>query len=133
MWHQVHVAKNDDALDVLLHDLRAPARLVAGVVALAPLEAQLFHGLHKMNELGARAAKGMVIVVPPTKAECVLSRLLHTPCAVAPLPKDAFTHEYNMAREIAPHHRDKFVNQCERQRITFVVVIEPALSSLPKL
>ena len=51
LGQQVHIAKRHDALMGLLQNLRAPARLLARVVALTALEAQLFQRTHQIHEV----------------------------------------------------------------------------------
>src|SRR5690349_7674286 len=54
LWLQIDVAKSNNALDGLIEDLRTPAGLGAGVVALAPLKPQLFQRLHQVQKMPAR-------------------------------------------------------------------------------
>src|SRR5689334_22303584 len=107
---QIDIAEGNDAFHRLLQNLRAPAGLRAGVVTFAPLEAEFLQHAHEIDEVLARAAKGVVIVVCPTKSELVLARLLDLRGAIARLPVVAFLGEDRVTGKIASDKADDLVD-----------------------
>ncbi len=84
--HQVHVGKNCDAYERLLGNLRAPTSFRTGVIAFAFLETERKQEIREVNEMLARTAERMMIVVAPAEAELILAKFLNTCGAVAVFP-----------------------------------------------
>lgn len=84
--HEVHVGEDHDADDRLLGNLRAPTGFRAGVVALAFLEAEFEQKFDEIDEIFARAAEGVMIMVAPAEAELILTAFLDLARAIAVLP-----------------------------------------------
>ena len=87
--------------------MRAPAGLRAGVVPLTAFESEQFQRAHQLNEMLARIAERMMIVIAPTQAEFILARFLDLRRAIATLPKLAFTSEHYVTGEIASNEANQ--------------------------
>src|SRR6267154_1264196 len=95
--HEVHVRKNHNSRGRLLGDLRPPPRFGAGVVTFPLLETQLQKKIDQIDEVLSRTTKSMVIMISPTEAEPVLSKLLDLGRAVPAGPVIAFGFEKELA------------------------------------
>ena len=111
----VHIGEDDDLGDRLLDDLRAPARLQAGVKPLAAGEAQLLEDRDHRREMLARGAISVMIVIGPADPQAVLPRLLHAGRRVAALPVFALGGKENIARAIDAQIGDRLINQRTRR------------------
>src|SRR5581483_7862963 len=104
--HQINVGKNNNACHGLLHDLRTPARLRAGVIALSLDETELLEKSHRFDESLARTAEGVMIVVAPAQTERVLAPLLDLRRPVPALPITPLLLEEVLARQIRADELD---------------------------
>jgi len=90
---KVDIGENNDALDRLLENLRAPPRFRASVVTFPTLEAELFERFDQIDKELSRRAEGVMIVVRPSEAQRILTALLFLPGAIPFLPIGALFPE----------------------------------------
>ena len=109
---EVDVGEDHHLAGRLLHDLRAPTGVDAGVEAFAAGDAERFHQLDEAGEILAAAAVGVVIVVAPAEAERVLAGTLQAAGAVASHPVVALGAEEDLAGAV-----DAKVGAWRRRRV----------------
>src|SRR5664279_2262238 len=95
----------------MLHHLRTPARVEAGVETLAAEEAELLQHADERREVLAAAPVGVMIVVRPADAELVLPGLLRLGGPVAARPVRALGGEEEVAHIVAADSGDARVNE----------------------
>src|ERR1041385_359439 len=99
--HQVHVRKNHDPGNGLLGNLGAPPGFSARIITLAFLEPEFFEEIDQIDEMFARAAKSVMIMIAPAETEQVLPSFLDVRRAVAVFPIAALGFEKELAGKIA--------------------------------
>ena len=132
LGHEVDVREDYDADEGLFGDLRAPTGFSAGVVALAFLKAELKQEFDEIDEMFARAAERVMIVVAPAETELILAALLDLGGPIAALPPGAFGGEEEFAGEIAVHELNALVEDFVGGAEAFGVVREEASAGLPE-
>lgn len=130
--HQVDVREHNDADHGLLGNLRAPTRFSAGVITLAFLEPEFQQEFDEIDEMFARAAESVMIVVAPAETELILSAFLDLSGAIAAFPISALGCEEEFAREIAADKLEAVVEDFVRDAETAGVIGEKARACLPK-
>ena len=119
LGHQVHVGEHNDTDNGLFGNLRAPAGFRAGVIALAFLEPEFQQELDEIDEMFARAAERMMVVIAPAEPKLVLPALLDLSGAITAFPISALGCEEEFAREIAADKLEAVVDDA-RDRWRFL-------------
>lgn len=127
---EVHIAKGNNSLDRLFEDLRAPTGLRTGVVTFPAFEAEFLQALHQIDEMIARRAERVMVVIRPAEPKAVLAAFLHLRGTVAALPIEALLGKDHMACPVSSNAAHKFVKQgvC----LLKIVVLRTAIACAPE-
>jgi len=131
--HEIHIGKDDDADDGLFRNLRAPTGFGTSVIAFAFFESELEQELDEIDEMFARAAEGVMVVIAPPKAELVLAPFLNLGGAIARFPISALGCEEEFTRKIASDEVEALVENLVSSMETLVVIWKKPTAGVPEL